>query len=83
MKKKTKQRTSANGLWMLWFEILWSLIGSSLSETVYLMDFYYYLTLTENQQNNWTKGHRKAWICDLNAASHPVCHTDYYKDLST
>lgn len=63
------KRTSAKGLQMLLFEIPWIIMGSSLFEMIYLMDFYYYFTFIESQRNNEHKANRKAWIGNLNSAS--------------
>lgn len=54
---------------MLWFEIPWIMMRSSLFEMVYLMDFYYYFTFIESQQNNEHKADKKACICNRNQVS--------------
>lgn len=63
---------------MLWFEIPWIIMGSTLFEMVYRMNFYYYFTFIESQQNNEHKANTKACICNLSQASDSIINVDNF-----
>ena len=75
-----KRKNFSKSLQMLLFESPWILMGSSLFEMVYPMDFHDYFTLIESQQKDEHKANRKVLICNLTSVS--FCCPDQHKGLS-